>query len=319
MKKAGVFLFVLVSLFGFSQQTMMYTQYTFNKAGMNPAASGTDIDKEIYYTFGTNQQWVGFDNSPQQTFLNVSYTIRPPRSYKSWQNAGIYYDNDNSGLIGSSGIYGNYTYHRLLRKKLTLSFGVYVGARRYIRSQAGFDNNDPAVSRTRTALTLYPDVIPGIRLSDKSYFIGLSARQLSIFKLQDFKGRKMGSPSRLVPNVYFECGKMLPLSENLLMMPSLAVNTPFFSLPLVDANLMFYYASRIGLGAGIRNLSFLSGIFQIRFLGNMTAGFAYSYPINTTRFALTNSFEIMVGVVPVGMSAKLTGRHSVARCPVLDF
>lgn len=312
-------LFILVAVFLNAQQTIMFTQYTFNKAGMNPAASGTDIEREIYYSIGTNRQWAGLTNGPKQSFFNLSYTIRPPRSYKRWQNVGLYYDLDNSGLLNNSGIYANYTVHYLIRKKIIASFGVYAGVRRYTRSVFGFDTNDPAVMKNKTSLFLYPDIIPGARLTDKKYFVGISARQLTIFKLQDFKGRKIGGPSRLRPSIYFEYGRMITLSDNLLMMPSLALNTPIISLPILDANVMFYYANRIGLGAGIRNTSFLSGIFQIRFLENMTAGFAYSYPINNVRFAARNSYEIMIGVVPMGMSAKLTGRHSIAKCPVLSY
>jgi type IX secretion system PorP/SprF family membrane protein len=297
----------------------MFSQYTFNKAGMNPAASGTDIDKEYSYALGTNRQWIDFANAPKQSFFNLSYTIRPPRSYKRWQNAGIYIDTDDSGLIGSTGVYGNYTLHFLFRKKLIASVGVYVGARRFVRSQADFDNNDPAVFKTKSAVTLYPDIIPGFRLSDKKYFLGFSIRQITINKLQDFKGRKIGSPSKLQPSAYFEYGRMITLGDNLLMMPSVAVNTPFIAPPLIDANIMFYYANRVGLGAGVRNTSFLSGIFQIRFLENITAGFAYSYPINLTRFAAQNSYEIMIGVVPMGMDTKLTGRHSITKCPTLSY
>ena len=297
----------------------MFTQYTFNKAGMNPAASGTDIEKEIYYSFGTNRQWAGYENGPKQSFFNISYTIRPPRSYKRWQNVGIYYDNDNSGLVSSNGIYANYTIHYLLRKKLIASFGVYAGARIYTRSLGDFDSADPAVSKNRTTLLLYPDIIPGARLTDKKYFVGISVRQITINKLQDFKGRKIGGPSKLTPSIYFDYGRLVTLSDNLLMMPSIAVNTPIIGLPIVDANIIFYLANRLGLGAGIRNTSFLSGIFQIRFLENLTAGFAYSYPINSIRYGAGNSFELMVGVVPMGMSAKLNGRHSIAKCPILSY
>ena len=319
MKKILAYSCIFLCFTTKAQQTAMFTQYTFNKAGMNPAASGTDIEREIYYAVGLNRQWVGVENAPNQSFLNVSYTIRPPRSYKRWQNVGVYFDNDNSGLIGSTGIYGSYTVHYLIRKKMVASFGVYAGVRRFTRSLSGFDTNDPAVIKNRSSIFLYPDIIPGVRLSDKKYFVGLSVRQITIFKLQDFKGRKIGGPSRLNPSVYFEYGRLVTLSDNLLMMPSVALNTPIISLPLVDANIMFYYANRIGLGAGIRNTSFLSGVFQIRFLENMTAGFAYSYPINNVRYTAQNSFEIMIGVVPVGMSAKLTGRHSIAKCPVLSY
>ncbi len=297
----------------------MYTQFGFNKAGLNPAASGTDIDKEYSYTFGSTRQWVDFDNAPKQNFINISYTIRPPRSYKSWQNVGIYADIDNTGMMDNTSLYGSYTRHLLLRKKLILSFGAYAGIRKFSRSTAAFDSNDPAVAKTKTTVLVYPDIIPGVRLTDKKYFIGLSLRQITVTKLQDFKGRRIGSPSRLTPSVYFEYGRMIPLSNNLLMMPSVAINTPILGPPIVDANLMFYFANRLGLGLGMRNTSFASGIFQIRFLKNMTAGFAYSYPVNLMRYTAKNSYEVMIGIVPFGMDTHLSGRHSIAKCPTLSY
>ncbi|PBQ32531.1 hypothetical protein CNR22_12360 [Sphingobacteriaceae bacterium] len=319
MKLVLLYVIVFTCVFFKAQQTIMFTQYTFNKAGMNPAASGTDIDKEIYYSFGTNRQWASLESGPKQSFVNFSYTIRPQRSYKRWQNVGLYYDSDESGLVGSIGIYGNYTVHYLIRKRMVASFGVYAGARQYTRSLGGFDPLDPAVNKTRPSIWVYPDIIPGARLSDKKYYVGLSLRQISIYKLQDFKGRKIGSPSKLRPSLYFEYGRFITLTDNLLMMPSVAVNMPLVSLPIVDANIMFYLANRVGLGAGIRNTSFFSGIFQIRFLENLTAGFAYSYPLNSMRYAAGNSFEIMVGVVPVGMSTRTSSKHSIAKCPSLNY
>ncbi len=286
---------------------------------MNPASSGLDINQEVNYTLGTGRQWLGMDNAPKQNFFNLSYTIRPPRSYKSWQNAGLYVDLDDTGLMTNAGVYGSYTKHFLIRKRMVVSLGVMAGARRYQRSIGIFDQNDPAIQNNRGAITIYPDIIPGIRISDKKYFVGFSARQLTIYKLQDFKGRRIGSPSRLYPSLYFEYGRMITLSESFLVMPSAALNMPVLGVPIVDANVIVYYANRVGLGAGLRNTSFASGIFQIRFLKNMTAGFAYSYPINATRYAARNSFEIMLGVVPVGMSNLLTGRHSIAKCPTMSY
>jgi type IX secretion system PorP/SprF family membrane protein len=319
MKMPLILMVVFISFLSKGQQTIMYTQYTFNKAGMNPAASGTDIDQEYVYTFGTSRQWVGMDNSPRQSFFNLSYTIRPPRSYKRWQNAGLYADTDDSGLIGSSGVYGSYTVHWLIRKKMIVSAGVYAGARRYARSQGYFDSNDPAVQKNRSSLVVYPDIIPGIRVTDKKYFIGFSVRQITINKLRDFKGHRIGSPSRLNPSLYFEYGRMITLSERVLMMPSIAVNIPIISPPLADASLLFYFGNRLGLGVALRNASFASGILQLRFLPNVTAGFSYSYPLNLTRYAAQNSFEVMIGVTPMGMNTKLTGRHSIARCPTMSY
>jgi type IX secretion system PorP/SprF family membrane protein len=266
-----------------------------------------------------NRQWLGFENAPKTNFLNFSYTIRPPRGYKYWQNGGIYYDSEDAGLTGSSGIYGTYALHLLLHKTTTLSFGVFAGARLYNRSLFGFDANDPAVQKSVSSLWVYPDIIPGIRLTNRHYYFGMSMRQMTIGSLKGYKGRRIGSPSILNPNLFIEAGKTIEVAEQVLMMPSMAINIPLIAPPTLDATLMFYMANRVGLGAAIRNTNFISGIFQIRFLQNMTAGFAYSYPINRTRYVAGSSFEVMVGIIPTGMSNKLVGIGSIARCPNLSY
>ncbi len=319
MKKIIVYSFLVVCLSLRAQQTIMYTQYTFNKAGMNPAASGTEINQKYGYVFGLNRQWVGFENAPLQNLFNFSYTIRPPRSYKHWQNVGVYVDNDQSGLVGNMSAYLNYTYHLLLRKTTVLSFGVYAGIRQFSKSLGTFDPNDPAVQKNKTDLYLYPDIIPGFRLSNKKSFMDIAIKQITITQLKDFKGREIGSPSKLQPTIFFDYGRKISLSDYLLMMPSVAVNMAIVSPPIIDANVMFYYRSRVGGGMGIRNLSFLSAIVQLRFWENLSAGIAYSYPINAMRFTQQNSFEVMIGVVPMGMDSKATGKHSVAKCPGLSY
>lgn len=319
MRKTLLYVLVVISAAGKAQQTIAYTQYLFNTAGVNPAASGIDINQKYNYVLGLNRQWTNIENSPKATFFNLSYTIRPPRSYHYWQNVSVYADNDQAGLFTNTGAYLGYTIHVLIRRKLVASFGIYAGIRNFAHSTNGLDANDPAVQRNSMSVLLYPDIIPGVRLAGKKFFTDLSIRQISIFKLQDFKGRKIGSPSTLQPSIYYDYGRKIPLMDNLLMVPSMAVNLPVLAPPIIDVTTMFYYATRIGGGLALRNTSFLSGIFQIRFLENITAGFSYSYPLNATRFASQTSFEFMVGVTPVGMNSKTVGRHSVAKCPTLDF
>ncbi len=311
--------FLLISNYLAAQQTPMYFQYTFNKAGMNPAASGTEIDQENYFAAGINRQWVGMENAPFSSFFNLSYTIRPPRSYRYWQNAGVYLDSDQSGMVSSDNFYGSYTFHMLLRKTHVLSFGVFAGMRSFKKDLGAFDPSDPAVAKNVSALYLYPDIIPGLRYAGKTYFIDFSLRQITITRLKDFKGRRIGGPSKLTPQLYFDAGKKIPVSDFLMMMPSVALNMPLIGPPSVDGNVMFYYANRFGAGLGIRGIGQINATLQIRFFKNTTVGFAYSYPLNSLRYSVPNSIELMVGVVPIGMNAKSSGRHSVAKCPALSY
>lgn len=301
-----------------AQQTMMFTQFTFNKAGLNPAASGTDLNQEMYYLFGIGRPYFGVSGAPKQTFLNFSYTIREPRSISFWQNVGIYAEEEDAGLFTQNNYYLGYAMHRLLRKKTLLSWGVYAGLRRIGRSNGGFDSNDPAVSKT-TDLLLYPDIIPGIRVASQKFFAGLSLKQITITRLKNFKGEKIGSPSQLTPTIYAEYGQKIPLMANVLFMPSVAFNIPLLGPPIMDANALFYLYNRLGLGLGIRGTSMLNGVMQVRFFKNLCVGFAYGYAMGQMRYSQSQTFELMVGITPVGMDVKVTGQHSIARCPDLQF
>jgi type IX secretion system PorP/SprF family membrane protein len=319
MRKILTYSLLFYSFLIGAQQTTNYVQYIFGKATVNPAASGTNINQKYYYTFGMNRQWIDFDKAPKATFANFSYTIRPPRSYSYWQNVGFLVERDQSGIISNNGLYGSYTIHLLLRKNLITSFGIYAGVRQFFMSQFVIDPNDPIARSDMFKTLVYPDLIPGFRLSNKKFFFDLSARQVSINKQEDFKGRGFGGPTRLNPTVFAAYGRVFSISDYMIMLPSVSVNWALIGVPSISPTLMFYYGNRFGFGAATRNASFLTAIFQFRILENLSVGTCYSYAINRVGVAGRNSYEIMVGVAPMGMGGKYVGGRSVAKCPALDF
>jgi type IX secretion system PorP/SprF family membrane protein len=319
LKTYVIYIFLFTCPFVRGQQATNYVQYIFNKAGINPAASGTNINQKFYYTCGANRQWLAFDNPPKATFANFSFTIRPPRSYSYWQNVGAMVESDQSGAFSNVGVYVNYTIHLLLRKNLVASFGIYAGAREFFLSPGTIDFNDPINSKETYKTLVYPDLIPGVRLSNKKFFFDISARQLTAYKQEDFKGKAIGSPSRLLPSLFMAYGQVFPVNDYMIMLPSVAVNVAVIGPPSISPTLMFYYSNRFGFGVSARNASFISGIFQARILENLSVGLAYSYSINKVSAAAPNSYEIMIGVVPMGLGGKFVGGRSVTKCPALDF
>jgi type IX secretion system PorP/SprF family membrane protein len=313
------YLFVLSALISRCQQTPNYVQFIFNKSGINPAASGTNINQKYYFTFGANRQWIDMDNAPKQTFGNFSYTIRPPRSYTYWQNIGGMIERDQSGAMTNAGYYINYTIHLILRKNLVTSFGVYAGVRQFFLSTNMIDPNDPVLQRSNYKTLAYPDIIPGLRLSNKKFFFDIVARQITIFSQQDYRGNQIGGPSRLNPAIFAAYGKVFPVNDYCTLLPSVALNTAIIGIPTINTNIMLYYANRFGIGLSSRNASFIGAIFQVRMLQNLCAGFSYSYSVNKISSVAPNSFEVMIGIVPMGLDGKFKGGRSVARCPALDF
>jgi len=226
MKRTAAYLCLFLRLTGIAQQTSLYTQYIFNKAGVNPAASGTDINQKYNYVVGVNRQWVGFEHAPKENFANFSMTIRPPRSYHLWQNVGVYFESNETGVFTNSGAYVNYTIHLLVRRTWVASFGVYAGLRAYFVSNSSLDRNDPVNQGNSYRTLMYPDIMPGFRLSNKKFFMDLSARQLSINHIKDFNGNRLGSTSKLDPVLFVALGRRIPLIFSASMTTIMSRKTP---------------------------------------------------------------------------------------------
>lgn len=318
--KYSLYIFLFFGLRSFSQQTNQYTQFTFNKYGYNPAAAGSNINAGIEAIVGTRKQWVGFSNSPFSNFLSANYTIKPQRSYKRWHNVGLYISKEKAGIYRNEGYYLSYTLHLPITKKYNMSFGIFAGVRNYAMDRNIISVSDPVYGATYPSyFFLYPDFIPGIRLYSKKIFFDVSIQQL--YKNRMSQGNKqIGSKSLLVPQLYISFGKKINLDNGITLIPAINAHSSFTGIPSVELNIMAYYNKRIGLGATIRNASFISGIFQIRFLKNLTAGLSYDYSINKLNPAAPHTIEFMIGATPMfNSTGPDRGSRSVAKCPNFDY
>ena len=303
----------------FSQQTGQFTQYTFNKYGYNPAAAGTNINAKLEIITGIRKQWVGFDNAPASNFFSANYTLKPERSYKRWHNVGVYLAQEKVGVFQNVGLYGSYTLHMPLTNKYNISFGIFVGVKRFSIANNAISPNDPVYGVTSTtSFYAYPDIIPGIRLYSKKMFFDVSVQQ--IYKNRQEQGNKqIGHQSFLTHQLYLTYGKRFFLDNGFVLVPSVNIHSSFTNIPSIEFNFMSYYRKRIGLGASIRNKDFISGIFQFRFFKNCTAGFSYDYSINQLSSAAPHSLELMIGLTPMMIMDGVGGKHKVAKCPNFDF
>lgn len=322
MKKLLIYLLILFACCLNGQQSPAYTQFVFNKAGLNPAAAATDINQKLYYSFGIARTMIGFDNPPKQNFANFSMVLRPPRAYHFWQSVGCYIETDQSGVMSNNNIYAGYTYHLLLSKNIIASFGVYAGFRKFIISSQLLDPNDPLVQKTSFETFVYPDIIPGIRLSSKKFFVDISTRQITAIQQKNmFKksGKQIGGPSYLNPNIYVSFGKVMPISNDFVLMPAVAVNNPVLAPPTVDVNVILFYNNLFGVGLAARNFNYLGAIFQIKILKNLAIGMAYNYSTNKFNKVSPSAFELMAGVVPIGLNTRFAGNRAIAKCPAVEF
>lgn len=318
MRSILLSIFILLTFTVCAQQTPRYTQYTFNNLGMNPAYAGSNPNK-FEAVLGRRNQWYGFDNAPVNMFASFNYGYRGKYSFKGWHGFSAYIETEKLGAFNNKSSYLGYAYHFRVVSGIRVGFGLMAGIRSFGMGPSVYNPNDPAFTQTKSIVYSYPDFIPGVRIYSKRFFMDFSVRQ--IYKNKIKQGDKaIGTNSKLIPSYYFTYGRKIHLGyEDLLMVPTVHIQSSLLSIPQVDANVMFYYRKRIGIGANYRISSSFSGIIQIGITKNIVAGFSYDYTINKLRNVATNSYEFMIGFSPVMSDEQTEKRTSVARCPSFDF
>src|SRR5512133_1613181 len=124
--KGTIILILLVLKIGLSeaQQLPTYSQYTFNKFLLNPAAAGSDGYTTISVV--AREQWVGLKETPRthsitvdsrllrNSFISKNASVRKKKRLSSRSGrvgwAGHIF-NDHYGPLDRTGIEGTYAYH----------------------------------------------------------------------------------------------------------------------------------------------------------------------------------------------------------------
>jgi type IX secretion system PorP/SprF family membrane protein len=281
-----------------AQQFPQYTQFIFNKIGYNPAASGTSVNAPYELIFGARTQWIGVSNNPKSGFASFNYNFVPKHAYSKWHNVGIYIDQDQNGNFVHNDVWLSYTFHLLLSKKLLLSSGVFAGIKQYRITKNNLDRNDPAVSGSANSTIALPDISPGVRLSNKKFFIDFALQQITVFSQRGIGG-KIGSPSRVIPHYIFSIGKKGKWNDFNTLMLAMNFHGSVSGLPSTELNIMNYYNKRFAFGFSVRGKNFISGIIQFRMFGSVNVGLAYDLSINKMFRGSPNTGEIMVSFSPV--------------------
>ena len=281
-----------------AQQFPQYTQFIFNKIGYNPAASGTSINARYELILGARTQWIGFTNNPKSAFVSFNYNFIPKRKITKWHNVGVYIDQDQAGNFIHSDIWLSYTFHLLIAKKTIMSFGLFAGVKQFKLTKNNLDRNDPAVSNSNGTIWAYPDLVPGIRLTNKKFFMDVCFQQVSIFK-QSGIGGQIGSPSKLLPHYNFSAGRKIKINDFDKLVVAVNLRSSILSLPTAELNVMNYYNKRFAVGASIRSKNFVCAIVQFRMLNNLNVGLAYDLSINKVFRGSPNTAEIMLSFSPL--------------------
>lgn len=299
-----------------AQQTPQYTQFMLNNYGINPSAAGAFSNKFDLLT-GIRRQWIGFENMPVSTFVNLTtyFGKRGGGLNSGWHGVGLAWQGDRMGVkIKMDDFYGSYTFLMRLARKGFISFGMAVGARRY--GLRYVDGNDPVL--TSKNVWLYPDFIPGVKFFNSTWTLDLSIKQLYKFKAQQ-GGNMIGSPTKLPPHAYFSVTRKWWPKAHLLVVQALQMKYHFASFPSLDYSMIAHLNKHLAVGGLYRHLDALAAIVQYRY-DKLVIGISYEYSVAPYRIGFANTQEFMLGLSPSPFSGGDNDRqYKTAECPTFQY
>ncbi|SFD74480.1 type IX secretion system membrane protein, PorP/SprF family [Chitinophaga sp. CF118] len=240
-----IFMFSFLS--AYSQQDAQFSQYMFNGLYINPAYAGYREQWNINMFYRT--QWAGLPGAPKTFSVAADGAVNDNRV-----GLGLQVVSDQLGAEKNTAMYGSYAYriHMDDDGNRTLAIGIGAG---FIQQKLNTEALSPAsqsdallMNAKKTAFM--PDARVGIFYNSERIYTGLSADNLITRAFQ--KSDKLRTYLPLKPHLYFTVGGLIPLSNEVLLKPSLLVKEDFAGPTSVDLNAFFLFSKVIWLGGSYR-------------------------------------------------------------------
>jgi type IX secretion system PorP/SprF family membrane protein len=312
MVHRSIFLIILALLLRIAtveaQQLPVYSQYTFNKFLLNPAAAGSDGYTTVNLV--AREQWVGFKGSPKthaltidsrllrNSFISKNTSVRRKKRLSSRSGRvgwAAHAFNDHMGPLDRTGVEGTYAYHIAIGES-QLSFGLsgefYQFKLNKDKVITADDEYDPLISGIKGTIYI-PDANFGVYYRTGNAFGGISV--LQIFQSSIQFGNNEGSDYRLKRSYNLIGGYAWPINEKFILEPSMLLKVPTATKAQLDLNARLYFKEDYWAG-----ISYRTGSAMIFFIGarfdRYFVGYAFDYNFNPLMKHTYGSHEFMAAV-----------------------
>jgi type IX secretion system PorP/SprF family membrane protein len=282
---------LFVTVVSYAQQDPLFTQYIYNKLAFNPgyAGSGGQFSMDLLSRF----QWTGIQGAPR----TISFTAHTPLRNQHI-GLGFYTYRDELGPSVDYGAMAAFSY-RIIFPTTKLCFGIQAGFK-YMDINWGILNpKDPGDLLLSNQVTnrAVPDVDFGIYYYGSRFYVGLSAKHLlqNQIVVSSTAPDDKTSYTTLLRNFYGMAGGAVPLSDNLVFMPSVLIKY-IQNAPLqADFNTCFLFNKILTLGASYRTGNAIGLIIEVTVAKGLSIGYSYDIWFNTLKNYNAGSHEIRIG------------------------
>ena len=304
-----VFFLILLSLIcpatGKAQQMPIYSQYTFNKFLLNPAAAGSDGYTSISVV--AREQWTGFEGAPKthaimvdsrilkNSYIEKEVSVRRKKRLSSRSGRvgwAAYVFDDRSDLLGRTGIEGTYSYHlKINNAQLSLGLSGMFYQFRFDKGAifTGDDEFDPAIDGVKGSVYV-PDANLGIYYASANLYGGASIMQLLQSSVQF--GDTKGSDYEMKRQYNLMAGYLFSLGENIILEPSFLMKMPTSARPQLDVTTRLVYKETYWGGLSYRTGNAFNIYLGARF-DRLFFGYAFDYNFNSLMKYTYGSHEFM--------------------------
>jgi len=320
MKKIILSLLITGTIYSINgQQLGQYSQYINNLYLINPAAAGAEEGIDI--NLGFRQQWVGFDNSPQNYYISINSPVNLGKatlvnpslrisstdlessiennSLKLKHGIGGYIAADNYGPFNRISGVLSYAIHLPVAKKFHWSFGFNTGISNmnFNQNDITLINNTDATFTTFTAnqnqRTNYLDVNAATLLYNKNFYFGYTANQILQNKI--YFG-DTPTNSKLNIHHFITGGYHFKINESVKLSPSCLIKYMSPAPLSMDYTLKVSIQDKYFGGFSYRNGDALIALLGAKFNNMFRIAYSFDYTLSGLADYNSGGHEIMLGI-----------------------
>jgi len=280
----------------YSQQQQMYTQFMYNKMGLNAAYAGNETYLSVNLLY--RDQWNGFPGAPKAQVL----TLNMPRLGKR-VGLGLNFERQTLGITEKVTYELMYAYKFFLGDG-TLSMGMNVSGRNYIQDYTDSRlfaiqdiNQDPSIPRTVQSRNLINAGF-GIYYNTNKFFLGASIPRMIKSDL-DFDNNNLFSTE--VRHLFLMTGGTFIVNNDFRLTPQLMFRAAEKSPWGLDLNISGTWKDKYSTGLTYRTGGTrgdlgesIDLIFGIQISERLMLGFAYDITLSRIRTIDNGSLEMIL-------------------------
>ncbi len=269
-----------------AQQYPLFSNYTLNSYGFNPAIAGSNTYWDARATYRT--QWVGIDGAPTTQIVSAHGPIK-------MLGVGGYFFNDSAGKIKRTGGTATLSYGLKFGEVGTLRAGAGLNVFRFGLNSDANTNGTPEPLLMTDVATTVTDLTAGLYFhANNGFYIGVSDPQILRRNIDLISDE--GADRELVPHYYFMAGYRMPLTENFALEPSVLVKSTDAAPLQYDLSLRAFFKNKFWLGGTYRQGAAASGMAGYDITPAISLAYAYDMTFNDLKESSSGSHEITFGL-----------------------